>query len=409
MRLTVKVKKKEIYNLLYEAILFAYIFIKLNMLKNVTIYNNADYVMLLVVGWRLLVKRKKFIRYSDYLQVIWYIVFFMFCYISRYWASNVLYAKQVLVLMQGVIITILVLIEYLQDMQRWERFLRIFVFACFTHGIYAVLSTPKSDFGTNLFGAATGYYFNNIAQIIAFGICVSVYLYYKDHNMLWWLVIGIMCAIIGVTGSRKAILMAVLGIIVFVLFSRQYTVKRIRQIILLILAIIGLYFFIMNNEFLYEQIGSRLSTVFAIFGRSNIEADFSTLERLYFIDRGWKLFLNNMLHGVGVNNFKAHVGGYLGTNAKYSHNNYIELLSGLGIIGFGIYYSRYVQLLVLSIKQYIRKKRTNTDVLILLMMAMLLVLEYGNVTYYFVQYQIILTIICSYLKLQRKLDVNGKK
>lgn len=392
MRLKIKVRKSD----LYSVILFIYLFVKFNMLDNARIYYMSDYIMFVLAGVHWILKNRKS-KQIDYAQLVWYIVFFIFCYMSKSWSTNVLYVHQVIVLMRGLLITIFVLIEYMTDFNNWKRFLKIFVFACLTHGIYATITTPYSNFGTNLFGAATGYYFNNIAQIIAFGVCVAVYLYYEEGNIMWWLVIGVMCAVIGITGSRKAILMAIGFIIIFILFSKQHTIKRIRQIILSIVILIGLYYLVMTNDFLYEQIGSRLATVFAIFGRNDIQADYSTLERLYLIDQGWNLFLNNKVHGVGINNFKAHVGGYLGAIPKYAHNNYIELLSDLGLIGFVLYYIRYLYLAIACIKNRIN----NTDLLICAMMAILLILEYGNVTYYFVQYQIVLIIICTYLKLRK--------
>lgn len=394
-----KIKKHDIYSL----IIFAYLFVKLNMLSSPFIYYTSDYAMLVfsILHWG---KHKKN-GGKDYKHLLWYFIFYIFCLISKSWAINTLYVQQVLVLMKGLIITIFVLTEYISDFNNWKAFLKIFVYACLLHGCYAVITTPASDFGTNLFGAQTGYYFNNIAQVIAFGVCVAVYLFYEEQKKWWLLLIAIMCSFIGITGSRKAILMVIASISIFILFSKQHTNKRIGQIFIAIIVTLVLYYYIMNNEFLYMQIGSRLSNVFAIFGRNNAEADYSTLERLYFIAQGWKLFINNIIHGVGINNFKAYVGGYLGSGAKYAHNNYIELLADGGIIGFILYYVRYLELLVRSVKCKMMSKYKNTSLLILVLMIMLLVLEFGNVTYYFVQYQMVLIIVCSYFKI-RRIEVN---
>ena len=50
------------------------------------------------------------------------------------------------------------------------------------------------------------------------------------------------------------------------------------------------------------------------------------------------MFKNKILFGNGIGAFKSIYG-------TYSHNNYIDLLSGVGIVGFSIYYSIFIKLL----------------------------------------------------------------
>ena len=65
--------------------------------------------------------------------------------------------------------------------------------------------------------------------------------------------------------------------------------------------------------------------------------DSSTLSRVSFIETGWRLFKQKVFIGHGVDNFK-YVSGFW----VYSHNNFIEILVGLGIVGFVLYYSIYL-------------------------------------------------------------------
>ena len=64
----------------------------------------------------------------------------------------------------------------------------------------------------------------------------------------------------------------------------------------------------------------------------------------------------------------------------YSHNNFWQILSELGLVGFIIYYSLYFVTIVRLIKgAFIKKSRMN--MLFLTFMILLVVLETGLVTY----------------------------
>lgn len=65
--------------------------------------------------------------------------------------------------------------------------------------------------------------------------------------------------------------------------------------------------------------------------------DASTIERQELFEEGIRLFSENPIVGVGLNNFRFYF-------TKYAHNNFIELLTGLGIIGFALFYSIYFKI-----------------------------------------------------------------
>jgi len=106
------------------------------------------------------------------------------------------------------------------------------------------------------------------------------------------------------------------------------------------------------------------------------EVGLSAKARSDMIRFGWHYFLENPLGGIGIGNATAIYGSYL-------HNNYIELLCCGGIIGFVIYYSRYLFLLcsiIRNINICNNKKESIYPCFILL--SILLILDYGRVTYY---------------------------
>ena len=100
--------------------------------------------------------------------------------------------------------------------------------------------------------------------------------------------------------------------------------------------------------------------------------DSSTLSRMSFIETGWRLFMDKMFVGYGVNNF-AYVSGF----GMYSHNNFIEILVGLGLVGFVLYYSMY-----LTAFKNISKEKTNEGKLLFVIFVVRAVLEMAMVTYF---------------------------
>lgn len=415
MKTTFVVKKQSIYEFIYKILFLIYIFIKLNMFGQNIIYYGADIVMLFIAALDYLLHYKRRTRY-DYFFIVLFGAFLLFCIDSRSWALNKQYANEVILIMIMLLVSDIVFLEYVSSYKRWLDFVNLFVISCLLHGLYAIVTTPLNKFGTNEFGLATGFYFNNIAQVMAFGCMAALYLFNLKRNYFWIFAIAIMSLIIAVTGSRKGFFMVLFSITIFVFASRQNSLSRLKKIIFFFLIILLGYNVIMSNDFLYQQIGSRLTTVFAFLGDSRVQGDFSTNERLYFLANGISLFKSHPWRGVGVNNFKAYVVGYMNTRRAYSHNNYIELLSDVGIIGFALYYCNYIRLVVKAFKKYFKNGRNNIDLFVVAMLSMLMILEYGNVTYYFIQYHLVLVIVCSYLyvsniseSIPRKGSINEEK
>ena len=69
----------------------------------------------------------------------------------------------------------------------------------------------------------------------------------------------------------------------------------------------------------------------------------------------WK---NNIVFGQGYNAFSKiyNNGGY------YSHNNYLELLVSFGVLGTGIYYMKYIYLLIKIWISQLQKKKCHSGI-----------------------------------------------
>lgn len=69
----------------------------------------------------------------------------------------------------------------------------------------------------------------------------------------------------------------------------------------------------------------------------------SVYARLDLAKAGLQTWTQSPLFGIGANQFKYHAGQYRLTQA-YTHSNFIEILSGFGLVGFILYYSIYAVL-----------------------------------------------------------------
>ncbi len=222
---------------------------------------------------------------------------------------------------------------------------------------------------------------NTVGVLCAMSVVVNFYFMISEKRLHWWnlfLVVGIL--IISATGSRQALaLMA--GGLVLAFFLTGIQGKSPVEIAVMIavgivLAVGMLILFSKLPAFsgIYKRMVSMVSAVTGV-GKT----DRSAKTRLALIHAGMIQFRNNPLLGIGMG------GGHLVAwkyvdRGYYLHNNYVEILSGGGLIGFFTYYSVYVWLLG-SFYRFRRYATAETMVCVTLL-VMILVEDYAHVTYY---------------------------
>ena len=113
------------------------------------------------------------------------------------------------------------------------------------------------------------------------------------------------------------------------------------------------------------------------------DGDGSTRWRFYFMEEAFRIFKENTLIGVGIDNFQTFTGEGL-----YAHNNYLEILADLGIIGFVIIYSIYFRL-------FLFLKRKQAFLIDYSLFFIVLAMEMFFVSYYSRPFWISLVFMCS--------------
>ncbi len=224
---------------------------------------------------------------------------------------------------------------------------------------------------------------NQVCPDIAFA---TIFLMYRIKTcgrklckFAYWGIMGLFVLTILFLGSRASLLLVLCGMLFNALTGSGRSI--LRHIILALILIVIMLILIMNIPFLYDSIGNRIvDTVNLVLGESYIsDNQQSDNLRWQLIKDGWDMFLQQPLLGYGSGNYAdIHLTHY---GARYySHNNYIELLASLGIVGTAIFYSFHIKIL-LDILCNKRVYKNNSIYLAKHIILCMLILDITYVTY----------------------------
>ena len=221
---------------------------------------------------------------------------------------------------------------------------------------------------------------NLICTMFAFSLFFLFLLFVferKRKRKITYLVLMVpLLADILLLGSRQALVLAV-GSIAFCYFfndMKKMSSKKMFGIIFIVALFVCVYFYIMNNEILYQTIGQRIKG-------SDQESD---SYRIALIKKGLDYFCDHPFLGTGLGSYEV-LNNYV---SAYSHNNYIELLVCTGFVGFLLYH-----LMVISpvINTYRNRQLTQTSKTVVATLTLMsLFAEMVIVTYQVFQYHFII-------------------
>ena len=186
---------------------------------------------------------------------------------------------------------------------------------------------------------------------------------------------------IAASQSRKALVIVLLGfVLTTVLYSLELKnfAKTAAVLLSSALLFVGLMW-ILSNTPLFSAIFNRMIMLTNSLSGEGY-AGSSAAEREALTRIGWQQFLKTPLLGVGMDNSFAVTSNFREVHTTYLHNNYAELLCDGGSVGFIIYYSRYIYIMAILGKNLFN--RTPEYIPCVVMMILLLIMDYGSVTYY---------------------------
>ena len=287
-----------------------------------------------------------------------------------------------------------------------EYILRCFIVAGLALMVRMLMSTSLSALGSFRLGNMRGFNANEIALKASIA-CISAFYQYTRSRRRGQR-IGLMTAtvllalFVFLTGSRKGTVMVLAGIVLYNLVRSGSWVRYLRNILISALIVAAFLIVVTRVEALNNVLGARLIRLLNMF---DADADTAAIgnsisNRLDFISIGMDLFRDRPLFGYGLGNYQ----NVSGLNL-YAHNNYVELLVDLGLVGTAIYYTIYASNIV-NILRIIRRRRELLAVM-LAFSAMLLVVEYGLVTFQSDYVQIIIALSYAAVRVVRAESAGG--
>lgn len=397
-----KIKKLDFINLILILLLFMS-FVSFD--KNISSMKEAYKVMTdILFGFtiaRMFITKDLKIKNYKYLLVYGLLIFLSLFSIK--WSIDNRYTIGNVKTMIRIFLVVFSIIQYVGDSK--EKIIKVFkmyiIFLLYMSFILILFEKNKP--GTSLYGEAVGLYFNSIAHMLAIGCFLSYYIFRKEKKSLYLVFILIFYYIIFLTGSRKGLLFPIISILGIEIFYRKISLKKILKLITIFLVAILICTIILNIN---EDIQKRINNLFLSVMGQNVE-DKSVKERRFYRETAKELFKENPLKGIGGGCFAAYMEQINYSHVAYSHNNYLELLSTLGILGFSIYYTNYAIIIWISLKN--AKKSRNIDIILpLAFIVIFTIFEYGIVSYYRFEYQPIICLFYLMAKLNEKELKEGK-
>lgn len=329
--------------------------------------------VLMVVGLALMVSEGRLKLPKEI--VYWAGLFTAYCLLSYIWASN----KSTVVsttasYIQVVIMIVVILIGSFDEKDAF------FIIKCLIAGalVYSVrlfTTYSLSYLLTNLRHKA-----GNTLSIRFTMLSILIFIDRRHFKiqLLPYLLIALFSFVSMLQGSRKGIVNLSVGLPLVLLLESgeiKHFSKLARNILIILAALFTLYYVCMNTD-LYNSIGVRLENTLTFLSEKEA-VDASTRDRDLLISDAVRIWLENPIIGVGQDNFR-----YINRvrHEMYTHNNYLELLTNLGVIGFLIYYSMLVKAYIQSIRLF-RLHREYLSISAIVIFTLIFISDYASVTY----------------------------
>lgn len=352
------------------------------------IFNNSNYlfllyftnVLLLSYYILLILNRTKGINNIYYDKVlILYFIFSLFCLSSSFWSPNFEISFKHSLTMLLLSINMFLIYNSMQILKSATPIFNGIILAILVNFVLLLFGNHNALFDN---GAFTGTLdqSNTMSLVLLFSIFVSLYYInttgknsYKIINLIN---IGISSYLILLTVSKKGLLGLSLMLIIqaYIFFKKdKFLLRTFMTMKFFIPLLIFLIYFIdfENLVKVFENSMHRFILFIEYMNTGVSGKEGSTEERIHFLYLAQEMFFNNIFIGEGIRSFVI-------TYGTYSHNNYMELLANVGVVGFGIFYSIYVILL----KRLFYFRNPEIKINLLLLLILLLFIDFTIVTYY---------------------------
>lgn len=349
--------------------------------SNAIIYSEIILVIFLGLEILTIIKEGKILLPKT---IICLLLFAIFCFISCLWALNpdkaLIRVKTLFLLIAFILMSYNFFTRLTDGIQ---VLMKIIMYCGLLYSFYVIGYYGIQEFFSMLIAGNVriGTELNNVnTMALQASITTLLSVFYGLNKNKWYFCLGIIPASIALgTGSRKAIILIILSIILLYILKRNVrsNIKNaIKKACIFSLIIIGIIALI--KQPIFSNVTGRMEGVInAIKGNGEIDA--STKERSLYIKYGIEQFKESPILGIGIDN-SSDITLQASGRETYLHNNYIELLATVGIIGFALYYYLYIIILYKGILKI--KEKNIYGSLVVTIFISLLVMEFAMVTYF---------------------------
>ena len=347
----------------------------------------------------------KRLRKSDNSYFVWLLLFLSFCIISCMWAIKSNVAMWVIVMQQFPIYCFCMSVYLkIKNIDDFKKILRAFFYATLVLLVFVIVNVDVSEIESSRLASSEDpedalWNPNYLGLYFSLGCYAGFFSIFREktfgavHKIFYIVCVLCMITLILLSGSRGALLSLMIPLIVKNMYGGTNYIKKI-FIVCVILALF--YVLIMYVPILYNNIGVRVEEMFTILnGGDNSDGDDS---RKILILSGLMWFLEAPIIGIGINNFRVLSDQRLWyATAFYAHNNYVELMVDIGIIGTLLYYSAYLQLF-----RKVKQVNLQDKQWMLAFICMLLFTDMSHVSYYEVSLQLTIALLFAYSNISPK-------
>ena len=308
-----------------------------------------------------------------------YGAFLLFSGASLLWTITPNGTMKLLRVLIKVFLICIVAASYYNTSNRIERSMKAIYCSLIIVVGYITIMTPVSNWTSEALGKEFGIDTVRYAVRAAFCAVLGLYYYTKTKKKNHLAVCFSMLLLSLITAKRTGIVFFAIAALIYYFVLQPNINKRLKTII--IIAIIGLIALqvIDSVPVLSETIGKRmLDFTSTFFGGQMVDA--STIQRMKLMGYAIELFQRRPILGNGLNAMRAYLGALDFEHVTYAHNNYLEIASGLGIVGIVLYYAMYVYGL-LQCRRSLRIERAKQTAFILALLVAYLVCDLMQVSY----------------------------
>ena len=323
------------------------------------------------------------LQVESYHRHIYAITLFFFC--SCLWAWNLGEALSKSITLLEISICMTLLYMCFSNIENGERMLaKIIIFAGYAEWIFLVfyygLGTIMNS-SIRLSGDVGNA--NYIGMLMAMSIITTVYFILFEEFKVYYIFSVVNIYFLAISQSRTALIGTVVGVFILLILKcleqRHFLNIILNATLYFGVFILAVYF--LSKASMFEEMNDRIHNLIVAFtGQGTmLNGERSVSIRETMIEAGIEQFKSNPILGIGIGNgFNISLIA-VGRNT-YLHNNFIEILVDVGIVGFALYYSFYFSLIKNIARNY--RYRTKMCYLVVALMASQLLMDYGSVSYY---------------------------